>query len=59
MTIKGPRGVSREVIEHKLTVSEKVNPKKQRLRKMSEEKVAKIKVEVLRLLDVNVIREVK
>jgi hypothetical protein len=52
-------GVSREVIEHKLQVSPHVKPKKQKLRKMLEEKVEAAKAEVQRLLDVGFIREVR
>lgn len=33
------KGVSREVIEHKLTVSDGARPKKKKLRKMSNEKI--------------------
>jgi hypothetical protein len=39
-------GVSREVIEHKLQVNPRVKPKKQKLRRMSEEKVEAAKAEV-------------
>jgi hypothetical protein len=52
-------GVSREVIEHKLQVNPNVKPKKQKLRKMSEEKIEAAKVEVQCLLDVGFIREVR
>jgi hypothetical protein len=51
-------GVSRDVIEHRLQVSPSARPKKQKLRKMSEEKVEVAKVEVQRLLDAGFIREV-
>jgi hypothetical protein len=44
-------GVSREVIEHKLQVNTNVKPKKQKLRKMSEEKIEVAKTKVQRLLD--------
>ena len=53
------RGVSREIIEHKLDIDPKIKPKKQKFRKMSDDKVAVVKVEVQRLLDAKVIREVK
>jgi len=53
------RGVSRDIIEHKLDINPKVRPKKQKLRKMSDDKVAAVKVEVQRLLDTKVIKEVK
>jgi hypothetical protein len=39
-------GVSREVIKHKLQVNPHVKPKKQRLHKISEEKVEAVKAEV-------------
>jgi hypothetical protein len=52
-------GVSREVIEHKLQVSPNAKPKKQNLRKMSEEKVETVKAEVQRLLDAGFIKEVR
>ena len=45
------RGVSRDIIEHRLDI----NPKKQKLCKMADEKVAAVKAEVQRLLDANVI----
>jgi hypothetical protein len=51
-------GVSRDVIEHRLQVSPNARPKKQKLRKMAEEKVKAAKVEVRRLLDAGFIREV-
>jgi hypothetical protein len=51
-------GVSRDVIEHQLQVSPTTRPKKQKLHKMSEEKVEAVKAEVQRLLDAGFIREV-
>jgi hypothetical protein len=51
-------GVSRDIIEHKLQVNPATKPKKQKLCKMLEEKVAVAKVEVQRLLDAGFIREV-
>jgi hypothetical protein len=51
-------GVSREVIEHKLQVNPNVKLKKQKLYKMSEEKIEAMKAEVLCLLDAEFIREV-
>jgi hypothetical protein len=51
-------GLNRDVIEHRLQVSPTARPKKQKLRKMSEEKVEAAKVEVQRLLDVGFIKEV-
>jgi hypothetical protein len=44
-------GVSRDIIEHKLHVNLSARPRKQRLRKMSDEKAAVAKAEVQRLLD--------
>jgi hypothetical protein len=52
-------GVSREVIKHKLQVNPHVKPKKQKLHKMSEEKIEAAKAEVQRLLDIGFIREVR
>jgi hypothetical protein len=52
-------GVSREVIEHKLQVNPHVKPKKQKLHKMSEEKVEAAKADMQWLLDAGFIREVK
>jgi hypothetical protein len=51
-------GVSREVIEHKLHVNPNAKPKKQKLHKMSEEKIEATKAEVQCLLDAGFIREV-
>jgi len=53
------RGVSRDIIEHRLDINPNIKSKKQKLRKMTDEKVAAVKAEVQRLLDANVIREVK
>jgi hypothetical protein len=50
--------VSRDIIEHKLQVSHSAKPKKQKLCKMSDEKVAASKVVVQRLLDTGFICEV-
>jgi hypothetical protein len=51
-------GISRDIIEHKMQVNPVAKPKKKKLHKMSEEKVAAVKAEVQRLLDVGFIREV-
>jgi hypothetical protein len=51
-------GVSRDVKEHQLQVIPNARPKKQKLHKMTEEKVEAAKAEVQRLLDANFIREV-
>ena len=53
------RGINRDIIEHRLDIDPKIKPKKQKLRKMSDDKVAAVKAEVQRLLDAKVIREVK
>ena len=53
------RGVSRDIVEHRLDIRSGVKPKKKKPRKMSDEKVAAVKAEVQRLLDAKVIREVK
>jgi hypothetical protein len=50
-------GVSRDIIEHKLEVNPSARPKKQRLHKMSDEKIAAAKAEVQRLLDTGFIRK--
>jgi hypothetical protein len=47
--------VSRSVIEHSLGIDPSVRPKKQRLRKMSDEKTEAAKAEVHRLLEANFI----
>jgi hypothetical protein len=51
-------GVSRDIIENQLQVSPNVKPRKQKLRKMSEEKVEAVKAKIQRLLDAGFIREV-
>jgi hypothetical protein len=51
-------GVSRDIIEHKLQVNPSTKPRKQKLCKMSDEKVAVAKAEVQRLLDAGFIHEV-
>jgi hypothetical protein len=52
-------GVNRDVIEHSLNVDPFFRPRKQRLRKMSDDKAEGSRNEVKRLLNANVIREVK
>jgi hypothetical protein len=52
-------GVNRDVIEHSLNVDPSLRPRKQRIRKMSEDKAEGARNEVKRLLSANVIREVK
>jgi hypothetical protein len=51
-------GVSREVIEYKLQVNPNAKPKKQKLCKMSEDKIEATKADVQHLLDAEFIREV-
>jgi hypothetical protein len=51
-------GVDRIFIEHKLNNETSVKPRKQKLRKMSDDKVVAVKSEVQWLLDATVIREV-
>jgi hypothetical protein len=51
-------GVNRDVIEHSLNVDPSFRPRKQRLRKMSEDKAEGARNEVKRLLIASVIREV-
>jgi hypothetical protein len=56
---KDLQGVDRDIIEHTLEIDEKITPKKQKPRKMSEEKVKAVEAEVQRLQDMKVIREVQ
>jgi hypothetical protein len=56
---KDLQGVDRDIIQHALETDERIPPKKQKLRKMSEEKVKAVEAEVQRLQDTKVIREVK
>jgi hypothetical protein len=51
-------GVDQNFIEHKLNIDASVKPRRQKLRKMSDDKVVAVKSEVQRLLDTSVIREV-
>jgi hypothetical protein len=51
-------GVNRDVIVHSLNVDPTFRPKKQRLRKMSDDKVEGARNEVKRLMSAGVIREV-
>jgi hypothetical protein len=50
--------VDRSFIEHRLNIDASVKPRRQMLRKMSDDKVIIVKSEVQRLLDATVIREV-
>jgi hypothetical protein len=52
-------GVSRDIIRQKLQVNPCAKPKKQKLCKMSDEKVAAAKAEVRRLLDAGFIHQVQ
>jgi hypothetical protein len=56
---KDLQGVDRDIIEHALETDERIPPKKQKLRKMSDKKVKAVEAEVQRLQDAKVIREVK
>ena len=51
-------GVSIYIIEHKLDIDPKVRLKKQKLRKLAEDRVHATKAEVQRLLNAKVVREV-
>jgi hypothetical protein len=51
-------GVNRDVIEHSLNVDPAIRPRKQKLRKISDDKVEGARNEVKRLLSAGVIREV-
>ena len=53
------KGVSRDIIQHSLDINPKIKPRKQRQRKMSEDRNLVARAKVQRLLDANVIREVK
>jgi hypothetical protein len=51
-------GVNRDIIEHSLNVDPTIRPRKQKLRKMSDDKVEGARNEVKRLQSAGVIREV-
>jgi hypothetical protein len=51
-------GVSKSIIEHRLQVNPSAKPKKQKLHKMSDEKVVVAKSKVQRLLDAGFICEI-
>ena len=53
------QGVSRDIIQHELDINENMRPRKQKQRKMSEDRILAAKAEVQRLLDAKVIRGVK
>jgi hypothetical protein len=57
-TVNDLCGVNRDVIEHSLNVDPSFRPRKQRLRKMSDDKAEGARNKVKRLLSVGVIREV-
>jgi hypothetical protein len=44
-------GVDRSFIEHRLNINPSVKPRRQKLRKMSDNKVVAVKSEVQRLMD--------
>jgi hypothetical protein len=52
-------GVNRDIIEHSLNVDPSFRPRKQKLRKMSDDKAEGARNKVKRLLSAGVIREVK
>jgi hypothetical protein len=51
-------GMDRSIIEHALNMDPSVRPRKQKLRKMSEDKAKGAKAKLKRLLTTKVIREV-
>jgi hypothetical protein len=51
-------GVDRSFIEHRLNIDPSIKPRRQKLRKVSDDKVITVQSEVQRLLDATVIREV-
>jgi hypothetical protein len=51
-------GVDRSFIEHRLSIDPSVKPQRQKLSKMSDDKVIAVKSEVQRLLDATVIRDI-
>jgi hypothetical protein len=51
-------GVNRDVIEHSLNVDPAIRPRKQKLRKMSDDKTEGARNKVKRVLSAGVIREV-
>jgi hypothetical protein len=51
-------GVDRSFIEHKLNIDASVKTRRQKLRKMFDDKVVAVQFDVQRLLDASVIREV-
>ena len=53
------KGVGRDIIQHSLDINPKMKPRKQRQRKMSEDRILAVKAELHMLLDANIIREVK
>lgn len=56
---KDLKGLNREIIEHALNIDPRTRPRKQKLRKMSNEQFHAARDEIQRLLDAKVIREVK
>jgi hypothetical protein len=51
-------GLDRSFIEHRLNIDPSVKPRRQKLRKMADDKVVTVRSEVQRLLDASVIRKV-
>jgi len=56
---KDLQGINRDLTQHNLNVTKGAKPRKQKLRKMSVERVEATKAEVQRLLDVGIIRSVQ
>jgi hypothetical protein len=52
------QGVDKDIIEHTLETDERITPKKQKLRKMSKEKMKAVEADVQRLHNAKVIGEV-
>lgn len=59
MSTSDIRGVDRKIIEQELNVEPTRKPRKQKLRKMSDEKIEAVREEVDRLLKAGVIRKVQ
>ena len=57
--VKDLQGVSQDLSQHNLNVAEGAKPRKQKLRKISAERVEAAKAEVQRLLDAGIIRLVQ
>ena len=53
------KGVRRDIIQHSLDINHKMKPRKQKQRKICEDRILVAKAEVQRLSDANIVREVK